>query len=246
MSQAIVVRPCEGLEDFSACVELERLIWGAAEIEVVPLAMFVVASKVGGQVLGAFDGQRMVGFVLALPGVRNGSPYLHSHMTGVVEGYRDRGVGMQLKLLQREEALGRGIRLVESTFDSLELLNAHFHLNKLGAIARQIQPNLYGLTTSPLHRGLPTDRLLAEWHLDSPRVLAAVNGKLPRPEGAPAAIHVPAGIEEGGEKNRAELARVQERVRKEFQDWFSKGYAAIGMEKASQDCRYLLAPWSDF
>ena len=246
MSEGIVVRPCERLEEFRACVQLERLIWDEADNELEPLAMFVAASKVGGQVLGAFEGERMVGFVLAVPGVRNGKPYLHSHMTGVIEGYRDRGVGMKLKLYQREEAQGRGIRLVEWTFDPLELRNAHFNLNKLGAVVRQIQPNLYGVTASPLHRGLPTDRLLAEWHLDSPRVMAAVKGKLPRPEEAPAEIQVPAGIEGRERMNTEELGRVQERVRKEFQDWFSKGYAAIGLERGPQNCRYLLAPWSDF
>ena len=128
----------------------------------------------GGQVLGAFEGDKLVGYTLALAGVRHGVPYLHSHMTGVLAAYRDRGVGRQLKLYQREEALGRGIRLIEWTFDPLETRNAHFNLNRLGAIARQYLPNLYGLTTSPLHRGMPTDRLVAEWMLDSPRVVAAV------------------------------------------------------------------------
>ena len=148
-------------------MDLQKKIWGEADIEIEPATLFVVAEETGGQVLGAFDGERLVGYTLALVGVRDGTVFLHSHMTGVLAGYRDRGVGRALKLFQREEALGRGIRLIVWTFDPLENRNAHFNLNRLGAIARKYLPNLYGTTTSPLHLGLPTDRLLAEWPLDS-------------------------------------------------------------------------------
>ncbi len=246
MSGEIVVRPCVRLDEFQACVDLQRRIWGEADLEVEPVTMFVVASKVGGQVFGAFEGNRMVGYLLALPGVRNGKAYLHSHMTGVLEEYRDKGVGRKLKLYQREEALGRGIGLVEWTFDPLELRNAYFNLNKLGAIARQILPNLYGVTTSPLHRGLATDRLVAEWHLTSPRVIAILSGRVPEPGEAPAEIRIPVGIEERGKAGGEELARIQARVCREFQDWFGRGYAAVALARSAEESRYLLTPWSDF
>jgi predicted GNAT superfamily acetyltransferase len=245
MSAELVVRRCERLEEFQTCVDLQRRIWGEADLEVEPVTMFVVASKVGGQVFGAFDGSRMVGYLLALPGVRNGKPYLHSHMTGVLEEYRDKGVGRKLKLYQREEALARGISLVEWTFDPLELRNAHFNLNRLGAIARQMFPNLYGVTTSPLHRGMPTDRLLAEWHLNSPRVAAILSGRVPEPAQAPAEIRVPLGLEPR-ESDEANLPAIQERLRREFQDWFGRGYAAVALVRSAQESRYLLTPWSDF
>src|SRR5271168_1847887 len=167
MSEPVVIRSCHAIEEFHACVELQREIWGEADLEVEPATMFVVAEHSGGQVLGAFAGGTLIGFLLAVAGVRDGEPYLHSHMTGIEEGFRDRGVGRALKLFQREEALARGIRLIEWTFDPLELRNAHFNLNRLGAICRNYLPNLYGVTTSPLHRGLRTDRLLAEWYLES-------------------------------------------------------------------------------
>src|SRR5437667_12148155 len=112
MSGDILVRKCETLEEFHGCIELQREIWGEADLEVEPVTMFVVAAQVGGQVLGAFSAGRMIGYTLAVPGIRNGAPYLHSHMTGVLAEYRDRGVGRQFKLFQREEALGRGIRLI--------------------------------------------------------------------------------------------------------------------------------------
>src|SRR5947209_11639807 len=181
MIQNIIVRKCQPLEEFHGCVDLQREIWGEKDLEVEPATIFVVAAHTGGQVLGAFDGNRLIGYTLALVGLRNGKPFLHSHMTGVHADYRDRGVGRRLKLLQREEALSRGIRLIQWTFDPLELRNAHFNLNRLGAICREYLPNLYGVTTSPLHRGLATDRLVAEWLLDSPRVLAALNDELTAP-----------------------------------------------------------------
>src|SRR5277367_504014 len=181
MSEGIVVRKCSSIEEFHGCVALEKEIWGEEDLEVEPVTLFVVAAETGGQVLGAFDGKRMVGFTLAVAGFREGTIFLHSHMTGVLDEYRDRGAGRALKLLQREEALGRGIRLIVWTFDPLETRNAHFNLNRLGAIARKYLPNHYGVTSSPLHLGLATDRLLAEWRLDSERVVAAVSdlGKAP-------------------------------------------------------------------
>ena len=246
MSEEILVRRCESLSEFERCIELQREIWGEADLEVEPVTMFVVAAQVGGQVLGAFAAGRMIGYTLAVPGIRNGAPYLHSHMTGVLAEYRDRGVGRQLKLFQREEALGRGIRLIEWTFDPLEPRNAHFNLNRLGAICRRYVPNLYGVTTSPLHLGLPTDRLVVEWRLDSARVLAALAGQLPEPADAPAAISVPAELDQWRQTNSPELARVQARIREEFQGWFQRGYAAVGIRASASGPHYLLAPWSDF
>src|SRR5258708_30100453 len=158
MSEGIVVRKCAALKEYEACVHLQREIWGEADLEVERVTMFVVAAITGGQVSGAFDGERLVGYTLALAGLRENTKYLHSHQTGVCAEYRDRGVGRSLKLFQREEALGRGIRLIEWTFDPLELKNAHFDLNRLGAIGRRSIPNPYGGTTSPLRRGVKTER----------------------------------------------------------------------------------------
>ena len=246
MTGDIVVRKCESLEEFQRCVELQREIWGEADLEVEPATMFVVAAHTGGEVLGAFDGNRMVGYTLAVAGLRDRVSYLHSHMTGVLGEYRNRGVGRQLKLFQRAEALSRGIRLVQWTFDPLELRNAHFNLNRLGAICRKYQPNLYGVTTSPLHRGLATDRLLAEWHLDSARVVAAIEDLTKDPVDAPAMIELPVEFERWQREDSPRVAAVQARVREEFTGWFAKGYAAVALRTGPGNNAYLLAPWSDF
>jgi predicted GNAT superfamily acetyltransferase len=245
-SETISVRKCEGIEEFQRCVALQKEIWGEDDLEVEPATLFVVAEETGGQVLGAFDGERLVGYTLALVGLRDGTVFLHSHMTGVLANYRDRGVGRALKLFQRQEALERGIRLIVWTFDPLENRNAHFNLNRLGAIARKYLPNLYGLTTSPLHLGLPTDRLLAEWPLDSARVVAAVEGLAKEPGDAPATIELPAELDRWKQNDTASVARVQARIREEFTKWFAQGYAAVGVRKTSAGAAYLLAPWSDF
>lgn len=246
MSQGIIVRKCEGLNEFHRCVELQREIWKEADLEVEPVTMFVVAAHAGGQVLGAFDGERMVGYTLAVVGLRDRLAYLHSHMTGVLREYRDRGVGRMLKLFQRDEALSRGIRLIQWTFDPLELRNAHFNLNRLGAICREYQPNLYGVTTSPLHRGLATDRLLAEWHLDSARVVAAIENLVKDPVEAPAVIELPEELERWQEEDSAKVGDVQTRLREEFTKWFAKGYAAVALRTVPGKRAYLLTPWSDF
>ena len=246
MSQEIIVRKCESLDDFHHCVDLQGEIWGEADLEVEPATLFVVAAHTGGQVLGAFDGDRMVGYTLAVVGLRDRVTYLHSHMTGVKSEYRDRGVGRMLKLLQREEALSRGIRLIQWTFDPLELRNAHFNLNRLGAICREYHTNLYGVTTSPLHRGLATDRLLVEWHLDSARVVAAIENLVKDPVEAAAIIELPGELERCQREDSSQIVDVQVRLREEFTRWFAKGYAAVALRTAAGNRAYLLTPWSDF
>jgi predicted GNAT superfamily acetyltransferase len=247
MSEGIVVRKCVSLEEFHLCVDLQRQIWGEEDLEVEPATMFVVASHTGGQVLGAFHGDKLIGYTMSVVGLRDNAVYLHSHMTGVRTDYRNRGVGRMLKLFQRDEALGRGIRLILWTFDPLEIRNAHFNLNRLGAICRQYHKNLYGITTSPLHRELPTDRLVAEWHLDSARVVASLGELTKEPTEAPVAIELPAELEQWKAEGSSEINKVQQRVRDEFVRWFARGYAAVGVRTAPAGAAaYLLAPWSDF
>jgi predicted GNAT superfamily acetyltransferase len=241
----ITVRHCHGLAEFNECFLLQQKVWGETELD-VPRPLFVVAAETGGQVLGAFDGTTLVGFALAFPGHRDGTPFLHSHMAAVLENYRDRGIGRRLKLLQRDDALQRGIYLVEWTFDPLEVKNAYLNFMRLGAIARRYLPNCYGVTTSPLHGGLPTDRLVAEWWLDSPRVIDRLKGnagELPATNAARAEILVPADLPRLRRDAPAEVARIQSGIRDQFLLWLGKGYAATSIEIGPAGGTYILEPW---
>src|SRR6202048_236032 len=239
MSEELVVRKCETLADLRRCCELQRVIWKEADLDVEPVTIMVVAAHTGGQVLGAFYGDELVGFTEALVALKDGQVYLHSHVTGVAEGYRDRGIGRALKLFQRTEALSRGVRLIQWTFDPLETRNAHFNLNSLGAISRQFIPNLYGVTSSPLHRGLPTDRLLAEWHLDSSHVAAVINGTAAETLSTPAAVELPSALEQWKQTDPARIAAIQSHLWEEFGKWFARGYAALELRTTIAGSAYL-------
>jgi len=238
----ISFRHCHGIEEFEACVRLEREVWKSADIDIVPIPLFVVAAETGGQVLGAFHGNDLIGFTMAIAGWRNRKPFLHSHMTAVSAAHRDRGIGRQLKLFQRADALARGISLIEWTFDPLVTKNAYFNFMRLGAIARRYVPNAYGITTSPLHGTLPTDRLVAEWHLRSPRVLRVLAGKRPTPAFAKKAVRIsiPAEMEDLKTTNPAKAAQMQSEIHAQFTHLFAKKYAATAVASTPAGADYIL------
>jgi predicted GNAT superfamily acetyltransferase len=240
----IEIRALTAHSDFQDAVKLQQQIWGFDEIELLPRRLFVVASKVGGQVFGAFDGQRMVGFCLAIPGLKaGGKSYLHSHMLGVLPEYRDAGVGKRLKLAQRDDALGRGIDLIEWTFDPLEIKNAFFNTERLGAVVRRYVYNQYGTTTSHLHGGLPTDRCIAEWWIGSPRAQAIIAGE--RFERNPTEVRIafPAEIAAIRSDDPKRAREIQQLASDEFQAAFDRELAVIGFEKSKEAGTYLLGKW---
>ena len=247
-SDAVVIRHCQGLDELRACVALQKEVWNFTDAELVPLRMFVVAEKVGGQVLGAFAGHKMVGFALSVPGTRSGEVYLHSHMLAVHKDHRNSGLGRRLKLLQREDALARRIELIEWTFDPLEIKNAYLNVERLGAIARRYNINQYGITSSPLQGGLPSDRLIAEWWLKSKRVEKLLtDGKNPQLR-IDKAIEVPAQIYEwkASPETRQHAQRVQERNREQFLRAFGQGLAVLGYERDPEgNGKFLLGRWDE-
>jgi predicted GNAT superfamily acetyltransferase len=247
-ADSVVLRRCHGLEELRACVGLQKEVWNFTDAELVPLRMFVVADKVGGQVMGAFEGDHMVGFALSVPGTRSGHVYLHSHMLAVRKDHRNGGLGRRLKLLQREDALARGIELIEWTFDPLEIKNAYLNIEKLGAITRRYNINQYGITSSPLQGGLPSDRLIAEWWLKSKRVETLLGtGKNPA-FASESGIEVPAQIYEwkAAAETRAKAQQVQERNREQFLRAFGGGLAALGYERdAEGNGKFLLGHWDE-
>ena len=241
----VTIRQLHDVSEMRVCMALQRIVWGYTELETVPDHIFVVAAKTGGQVIAAFDADMPVGFALAFPALRSGQAYLHSHLLAVLPDYQNRGVGRRLKLRQRDEALARGIDLIEWTFDPLQLKNAYFNIAKLGAIVRRYVPNLYGRTTSPLHGGLPTDRLVAEWWLRSPRVQSRLSG-MPGGESAGSQqIAVPLSIQDlcGTDPGRAE--QIQSQVRGNFERLIAEGRAALGFRLERKEGLYLLEPYED-
>ncbi|HWF46237.1 MAG TPA: GNAT family N-acetyltransferase [Bryobacteraceae bacterium] len=238
------IRQLKKHHEFEEVVGLQREIWGFDDVELLPFRLFVVADKIGGQLLGAFDGDRMVGFCLCIPGLKPGGKfYLHSHMLGVLSAYRNTGVGRQLKWKQRDYALERDINLIEWTFDPLEIKNAFFNIERLGATARRYTHNQYGTTSSHLHGGLPTDRLTAEWWIGSPRVQAIANNQpvqRPLPE---AEIRIPMEIGDWKREKPERALSVQSSIAEQFDRYFRAGLAVTGFDRDEDSGTYQLSTW---
>lgn len=158
------IRELTTLADFNRCIELQKLVWGFDDpYDVVPIPLLLVSQRNDGVVLGAFEDGVMIGFVYSLPGFHHGVKLQWSHMLAVIEERRDSDIGYRLKIAQYEMAQRLGYELIEWTYDPLESRNAHFNLKKLGCLAFEYEINVYGETSSPLHKGMPTDRLIAHW-----------------------------------------------------------------------------------
>ena len=165
------IRLARDRADFDACVLLQRAVWGLGDLEITSALQMIATIHAGGMlhVVESAEGQA-VGFAYAFPGLRGGSPHFHSDMLAVLPEHQKLGLGVRLKWAQREEALARGIVLMTWTYDPLQARNANLNLRRLGGEATEFVEDLYGITTSSLHHGLPTDRLLVRWELRAPRV----------------------------------------------------------------------------
>lgn len=167
-----------------ACLEGE--IWGA--VDLVPVPIMAVTVKRGAVLIGAYDGDRLAGFVYSFPALRrdarNHDVHNHegakagdrpiashwSHTLGVHPDYRGAGLGRDLKLAQRERVLALGLDLIEWTYDPLQVLNANLNIVTLGVVVEEYEENVYGESASPLHGGLPTDRFVCQWWIRRPHV----------------------------------------------------------------------------
>jgi predicted GNAT superfamily acetyltransferase len=244
--QGIRIQALHAAEEMKICVDLQQRVWGYAPIDTVPDQIFIVAAKTGGHVLVAYDRDEPVGFALAFAAVRDGFSYLHSHMVAVVEHLQNRGVGGLLKIAQRDDALERGFNLIEWTFDPLQLKNARFNIERLGAVIRRYIPNLYGVTSSHLHAGLPTDRLVAEWWVRSRRVESILGAHArPKPHPARVAVTIPANIRELCRDNPRAAQTIQSQIREQFTAHFAHGLTAVAFELTPNHGSYLLEPYED-
>ena len=227
MENEIEIRECATLDQLAACVQLQRDVFALPELELSPVRHLIVTRNAGGFTLGAYDGGRLAGFVLSVPAFMRGERAFYSHMTAVHADYQSHGIGARLKWAQRQRALSDGVKYIKWTFEPVKSRNAYFNLEKLGASVSEYEANFYGVdyTTAPAAKiGLASDRLFAEWHLESPKVAALANGDQISEEGDPVAkvFIMPdwsALVESDPEQALAE----QLRIRGEFKSAFADG-----------------------
>ncbi len=241
-------RLCQTRDELATCVTIQKEIWGYAEYEVYPLRLFINLTKIGGHVLGAFTpANELVGFVASMPAWHGRKRYFHSLSLGVLAAHENRGLGRALKLAQRRESLRAGVDRIEWTFDPLKPKNSYFNLVRLGAIVRRYLPDHYGPIQSRLQQGLPSDRLVAEWWLKSPRAKRALAGKPPRSaKKKPArAVEVPLEIGKLAEERPGDAKAIQRRVREELLAAFARKLAITGFERGERAYRFLLEKYEN-
>lgn len=240
-----IVRECTTIEEFDRCVQLQREAFGLPDLELSPRRHLIVSRRAGGWTLGAFAGDRMVGFVHHLAAVRGNEIFGYSHVMAVAKDYQNKGVGARLKWAQRQRALGEGRTFIKWTWDPMQARNAHFNLNRLGAMVDSYGDNFYGLdydvdqtATQP---GLPSDRLIATWKLSSPRVVALAAGAVAPVEVKPVAtVGIPAEWNALVKQDAARARDEQARVRAEFKKALAQQLICAGFERGEQQSRYLL------
>ena len=238
--EGLQIRRLRSLEEFNLTLGLQKRVWGFDEADIVAPRLFSVFSRIGGSCLGVFRDGKLVGYSLAFPAFKpSGDRYWHSHMAAVHPSLQHQGIGHRLKLRQRSEALAAGLDLIEWTFDPLQARNAYFNIEKLGTDVVGYLPNFYGVTSSELHGSLPTDRVVAAWRLRSPRVLERLKARRPPAVAGDSQIRIPARI---SDVPRSRAARIQDRVRNQFQEAFERGLRVTHFERSRDSGIYHLAP----
>ena len=240
------IRECTTIEEFDGCVALQREAFGLPDLELSPRRHLIVSRQAGGWTLGAFVADRMVGFVHHLAAVRGDEVFGYSHMMAVAKDYQNKGVGVRLKWAQRERAMKEGRRLIKWTWDPMMARNAHFNLNRLGATVETYAANFYGTdysTDASLTEkvGLPSDRLIATWNLDSERVSALASGVASPVDARPVAtVSIPAEWTALVKQDPGRARDEQARVREEFTKAFEQRLICAGFERGEKESRYLL------
>jgi predicted GNAT superfamily acetyltransferase len=256
------IREVSTLTEFRACVDLQAEVWGPQYTDSVPASLLQVATYVGGVVLGAFTAtDELVGFLFGLTGIDEGEIVHWSHLLGVRDSARNLGVGRLLKEAQRTELAKRGVKRMSWTFDPLVAKNAYLNLNRLGARVVEYVPNMYGTTTSPLHYGIATDRLIVsvDTHASAPTRDATEPAPAPLPvltreprdgdvaldlSAPPPAlwIEVPSDIRQVIEHSPSAGAAWRNAVREHFQWALARGYEVKELQRDAVASRsfYLL------
>lgn len=223
-------------EDLEACVEMQRRTWGEEYAAVVPSSILKVVTHVGGLAAGAFDHDRMIGFVFGITGVEHGAIVHWSHMLAVVPHAQNRGVGHALKEYQRAYATEIGARAIHWTFDPLVARNAHFNLNVVGVRVASYVPDMYGESTSPLHRGIGTDRFVVSWPVDD-TALAARRREIAAARSADTLVQlrveIPSDIGALQQSDMAAARQWRARTKAQIQDALARGYVIQGYQRSN-------------
>jgi predicted GNAT superfamily acetyltransferase len=256
--EEIVIRECVEIDELDKCVRLQREVFGLPDLEISPRRHLIVSRQAGGWTLAAFAGGpngSLVGFVHHLVALRANDEIIgYSHMMAVHPAYQNQGLGARLKLAQRERALAEGRQFIKWTWDPMQARNAHFNLNRLGAVVQTYAENFYGtdyVTEPELRtaeaRGIDSDRLLATWQLSSKRVIELVrSARASAPPGAIGSIQIPADWNNLLKHDVSGAREEQLRVRLEFKSALAAGLVCAGFERAQNNPRYLLYKDSDF
>ncbi|MGH9949617.1 MAG: GNAT family N-acetyltransferase [Pyrinomonadaceae bacterium] len=246
MNKEIYIRECGTFDELSACVDLQREVFALPEIEISPVRHLIVTKNAGGFVLGAFSGDDLVGFVLSVPAFLRGMPAFYSHMTAVKAAFQSFGIGSRLKWAQRDKALELGVKFIKWTFEPWKARNAYFNLEKLGAVITEYQPNFYGIdystaSTGGVPIGLASDRLFAEWHLESEKVVVFSKGeKFNEPERPVADISVTPDWATLVAADANAAIEEQQRLKREFEQAFESGLVGRAFRRDDSEPKYLL------
>ncbi len=238
----ITIREVETVEELQGCVDLQRKVFGTPDLETSPVRHLVVTKFAGGFTLGAFDEGKMIGFVLSVPMFKELTRAFYSHMTAVDPAYQNHGIGAKLKWAQRSRALAENVKYIKWTFQPVQARNAFFNLERLGATIKTYQPNFYGTDyLASETRGIDSDRLFADWFLDSPKVVALAEGEsFQENSEVVRRIEIPNDWNELVSENIAAAIAEQERIKREFQQAFAENLVCKGFEKSEMKPAYLL------
>jgi predicted GNAT superfamily acetyltransferase len=241
-----------------AVEELQKEVWGIPDLDVVPLSQLVAAREAGGVLIGAFDGEMLVGFVYGFPSFERGQLAHHSHMLAVKPEYRNFDLGRRLKLAQREHVMAQGIGLVSWTFDPLQSLNAYFNFSKLGVLADRYLPDFYGEDAASFLHQTGTDRLWVSWFVSSERVRRRIAGDSDEVDAGPApslieidlndaprrsdprdsdliAIEIPSNIDAVQQQDRVTALRWRGETRRAFTEALNAGYFVESFARETRD-----------
>lgn len=256
MFKTIEIRQLTSIQELNHVQQLEESIWNMPPI---PVHQTFTAINNGGIVLGAFDKQKMIGFLYSFPGFDGKNTYLCSHMLGILPEYRKDGLGVKMKLKQAEIAKDLGYKVITWTYDPLESLNAYLNLHKLGAVGASYMENHYGEMTDSLNEGLPSDRILIKWYIDEKQksfneniinrqnILLDMNN-----DGSPSTkrvsldllnseeksfVAIPANFQEIKNENKKLAKAWRFETRKIFKVLFNNGYRAVDLIRS--DCKHI-------